>query len=39
MKRPQIYWEDVEVGQELPGFELKIDARRDFHQVRGSQEW
>jgi acyl dehydratase len=29
----------VEVGQGLPGFELKIDARRLFLQVSGSQDW
>ena len=38
-RRPQPYWEEVEVGQELPGFELKIDARRLFLQISGSQDW
>ena len=39
MKRPQVYWEDVEVGQELPNFELKIDVKRLFLQASGSQDW
>lgn len=38
MKRRQIYWEDVAVGQELPGFDLEIDARRLVLQVSGSQD-
>lgn len=39
MRRPQPYWEDVEVGQELPGFSLEISPRRVFLQVSGSQDW
>lgn len=39
MKRPQPYWEDVEIGQELPGFSLDINVRRVFLQVSGSQDW
>ncbi len=39
MRRPQPYWEDVEPGQELPGFSLEINARRTFLQISGSQDW
>ena len=39
MQRPQPHWEDVEVGQELPGFSLEITPRRVFLQVSGSQDW
>ena len=39
MRRPQPYWEQVEVGQEMPGFELEITPRRVFLQVSGSQDW
>ena len=39
MRRPQPYWEDVEVGQELPGFSLEISPKRAFLQVSGSQDW
>jgi acyl dehydratase len=39
MKRPQVYWEDVEVGQELPGFSLDITPKRVFLQISGSQDW
>ena len=39
MKRPQPYWQDVEVGQELPGFELAINSRRLYLQISGSQDW
>ncbi len=39
MNRPQPHWEDVEVGQELPGFSLEINAKRVFLQVSGSQDW
>ena len=39
MKRPQPYWENVEVGQELPAFDLKIDTRRFYLQISGSQDW
>ncbi|MFQ6019531.1 MAG: MaoC/PaaZ C-terminal domain-containing protein [Dehalococcoidia bacterium] len=39
MRRPQVQWEDVEAGQELPGFELKIDSRRLYLQASGSQDW
>lgn len=39
MRRQQVYWEDVEVGQELPGFSLEITPRRLFLQISGSQDW
>ncbi len=39
MKRPQPCWEDVEVGQQLPGCELEITPKRLFLQVSGSQDW
>ena len=39
MKRAQIYWEDVEPGQELEGFSLEINARRAYLGVSGSQDW
>ncbi|MBI1885892.1 MAG: hypothetical protein HYS09_06230 [Chloroflexi bacterium] len=39
MKRPQPYWEDVQVGDDLPGFELEINAKRVFLQISGSQDW
>ncbi len=39
MTRQQLYWEDVETGQELPGVSLDITARRLFLQVSGSQDW
>lgn len=34
----QIYWEDVEVGDELPGYDMDIDARRMVLQLSGSQD-
>jgi len=37
--RSQLFWEDVVVGDELPGFSLDITARRGFLQVSGSQDW
>ncbi len=39
MKRPQPYWEDIAVGQELPGFPLDITPKRLFLQISGSQDW
>lgn len=39
MKRAQPYWDDVEIGEELPGFSLEITPRRLFLQVSGSQDW
>ena len=39
MNRPQVYWEDVQVGQELPEVSLDINAKRGYLQVSGSQDW
>jgi acyl dehydratase len=39
VKRPQRYWEDVQVGEELPGFSLEINLRRVIQQVSGTQDW
>ena len=39
MRRPQVYWEDVEPDQDLPGFSLEINAKRAFLQISGSQDW
>jgi acyl dehydratase len=39
MERKQPYWEEVEVGQELPGFELDITSRRMVLSISGSQDW
>jgi hypothetical protein len=38
MRANQIYWEDVEVGDELPGYDMDIDARRMVLQLSGSQD-
>jgi acyl dehydratase len=34
-----IYWEDVQVGDELPPVELAINAKRMQLQTSGSQDW
>ncbi|HXG36045.1 MAG TPA: hypothetical protein VNL15_03655 [Dehalococcoidia bacterium] len=39
MSRQQPYWDDVQVGDELPGFSLEINPRRLFLQISGSQDW
>ena len=39
MARPQPYWEDVEIGLELPDVSFDITPRRLFLQVSGSQDW
>jgi acyl dehydratase len=39
MARQQVYWEDVEEGQEIPSFSLPIDATRIVKQVSGSQDF
>ncbi len=39
MKKPQLHWEDVEVGAELGGFEIEINPRRAYLQISGSQDW
>ncbi|CAA0114374.1 Uncharacterised protein [Halioglobus japonicus] len=33
------YWEDVAVGEELPGFSIELDATQMVLQVSGSQDW
>jgi acyl dehydratase len=33
------YWEDVTVGEELPGFSVSLDATAMVLQVSGSQDW
>jgi len=37
--RTQRYFEDVAVGDELPGFDMKLDATRMVKQVSGSQDF
>ncbi|HEV8573726.1 MAG TPA: hypothetical protein VGR43_03360 [Dehalococcoidia bacterium] len=39
MNRPQRFWDEVEVGEEIVGFALDITSRRVFLQVSGSQDW
>lgn len=39
MKRKQMYWEDVEVGQEIPGYSLEIDWQQVSKQISGSQDF
>ena len=39
MKAEQLHWDDVAVGDDLPGFSLDITTRRLFLQVSGSQDW
>ena len=40
MERKQSYWEDVEVGQEIPtGYSLKLDMTRMCMQVSGTQDY
>lgn len=39
MNRPQPYWEDVRVGDELPPLTLDINTKRLFLQASGSQDW
>ena len=40
MERRQLYWEDVEVGQEIPSsYSLKLDATRFSLQVSGTQDY
>lgn len=33
------YWEDVAIGDELPGFSVELDATTMVLQVSGSQDW
>jgi len=35
----QLYWDDVQEGQEIPSFSLRIDATRIVKQVSGSQDF
>ena len=39
MKRAQVYWEDVAMGDGLPEIALDITARRLFLQASGAQDW
>lgn len=39
MKREQVYWDDVEPGDELPPVTLEINTKRLFLQASGSQDW
>ena len=39
MANTQIYWEDVEEEQEIPGFSFLIDDTRLVKQVSGSQDF
>jgi len=39
VRRPQLHWEDAEVGQDLPHISFDITPRRLFLQVSGSQDW
>jgi 3-oxo-4,17-pregnadiene-20-carboxyl-CoA hydratase beta subunit len=33
------YWEDVSVGEDVPGFSVQLDATAMVLQVSGSQDW
>ena len=40
MERKQLYWEDVEVGQDIPtGYSLTLNSTRIAKQVSGTQDW
>ena len=39
MKRDQVYWDEVAVGDELPEISLDINVRRLFLQASGAQDW
>ena len=40
MKRTQLYWEDVQVDQEIPtSYSMKLDATRMALQVSGTQDY
>ena len=39
MKREQVYWDEVGVGDELPEISLDITTRRLFLQASGAQDW
>ncbi len=35
----QTYWEDVQVGQDIPGYDLPLTETQVVLQVSGSQDW
>ena len=35
----QLYWDDVKVGQEIPGFSLNVDSLQVVKQISGSQDY
>jgi len=37
--KKQVSWDGVEIGQEIPGYSLKVDATRIVLQVDGSQDY
>ena len=39
MKRDQVYWDEVAVGDELPEISLDINVKRLFLQASGAQDW
>ena len=39
MAGKQLHWEDVEIGQDIPGYSLDIDWTRQVKQVSGSQDF
>jgi acyl dehydratase len=39
MKGKQIYWEDVVVGQDIPGFSLELTWTQVVHGVQGVQDY
>ncbi len=39
MPKQQLYWEDVQPGQAIPGYDLELNATRVILQVSGSQDW
>ena len=39
MKREQVYWDEVAVGDELPEISLDINVKRLFLQASGAQDW
>lgn len=40
MEREQVYWEDVEIGQEIPtSYSLKLNMTRICMQVSGTQDY
>ena len=39
MAAKQLYWEDIQEGQDIPGYDLEINATRVVKQVSGSQDF